>query len=219
MSSLRITKKKLEITLQKVPEMPEPSAEKEQYMTAATIAADVIFTAYSLGSVFKKRILDLGCGTAILGIGAALCGANFVICVDFEKNFLVIAKKFAEKMGLKNIDFIRADVTRFYLKLKKGEERFVTIQNPPFGSQFSSRRKDRLFLKKAFALSDEVYSLHNAKTKSFLEKFALENGFRCKLLKEYSFQIPHLFQFHKKEREWIKVGLFHFLPLRTTMFK
>ncbi len=40
-----------------------------------------------------KNILDMGCGSGILGIGAALLGADKVLCVDIDKNATDIAAK------------------------------------------------------------------------------------------------------------------------------
>ncbi|HEV8361491.1 MAG TPA: 50S ribosomal protein L11 methyltransferase, partial [Candidatus Thermoplasmatota archaeon] len=61
--------------LQKVPPHPAPKAELEQYQTPAPIAADLVYRALAAGDVAGKRVLDLGCGTGILAIGAALVGA------------------------------------------------------------------------------------------------------------------------------------------------
>lgn len=41
----------------------------------------------------EKSVLDMGCGSGILGIGAALLGAKSVLCVDIDKNATDIAKK------------------------------------------------------------------------------------------------------------------------------
>lgn len=40
-----------------------------------------------------KNVLDMGCGSGILGIGAALLGAEKVLCVDIDKNATDIAAK------------------------------------------------------------------------------------------------------------------------------
>lgn len=43
--------------------------------------------------VQEKKVLDMGCGSGILGIGAALMGAQNVLCVDIDKNATDIAAK------------------------------------------------------------------------------------------------------------------------------
>lgn len=43
--------------------------------------------------VRDKTVLDMGCGSGILGIGAALMGAKSILCVDIDKNATDIAAK------------------------------------------------------------------------------------------------------------------------------
>ena len=48
----KITKKKhLEMAIQKVPKHPNPKVDLEQYFTPATIAADLLWNAYSLEDI------------------------------------------------------------------------------------------------------------------------------------------------------------------------
>ena len=58
-------KKELEILLQGVPSFDKPIPHLEQYLTSASIAADIIFTAHQFGDIKDKTVLDLGCGTSI----------------------------------------------------------------------------------------------------------------------------------------------------------
>lgn len=209
MSGHPVTKKKLEIYLESVPKMEDTGPKKEQYMTPATLAADMVFTAYAHGSVAGREILDLGCGTGILGIAASLLGAGRVVGVDCEKAFLTQLRRFAAGNNL-HVDAICADVETLCFRASSQNERFVTIQNPPFGAQFSGRGNDRMFLTQAFKWSDEVYSLHKLETEGFLQKFAHKARFQITLLTSYSFPLPHQFQFHRKEKEFIEVGFFCF---------
>lgn len=48
-----------------------------QYITPAQIAARMLFTIQlNYQDIEGKRVLDLGCGTCMLGIGAALLNAE-----------------------------------------------------------------------------------------------------------------------------------------------
>jgi len=49
-----------------------------------------------------KNVLDMGCGSGILGIGAALLGAEKILCVDIDKNATDIAAKNAVVINLEN---------------------------------------------------------------------------------------------------------------------
>ncbi len=204
-----VSKRHLEIFLQKVPEMAVVSPKREQYKTPATLAADMLFAAHALGALRGRSVLDLGCGTGILGLGAALLGATRVVAVDIEPILLAQGRKFAEKHQL-DVEFLCADVRELELR---GLENAVTIQNPPFGAQKSNRMGDRAFLELAFAHSSEVFSLHLAKTKPFLEKLGVACGFTLELLTIYDFPLKHQFSFHRKTKSSIQVGLFHFLPV------
>ena len=69
-------KKQLEMILERLEGFSRPSFQREQYATPATVAAEMLFLAAmheDLGTV-----CDLGCGTGILAIGAALLGARAV---------------------------------------------------------------------------------------------------------------------------------------------
>jgi len=208
MTPKRLTKKKLEIFLEQLPRMEKTDAAREQYMTPAAIAADMVFLAYADGNVVGMDIIDLGCGTGILGIGAALGGAANVLAVDCEARFLGQGREFAREKGL-DVSFLCADVETLCLTPKTQE--MVSIQNPPFGAQFAGRGMDQVFLKKAFSLSAAVYSLHKLETGEFLKKLGAVHGFETELLNSYAFPLPHQFHFHRKEKAFTSVGLFRFL--------
>jgi len=55
------------------------------------------------------RVLDVGTGTGILAFLAAKAGASEVVGVD-SASIISVAKKAAERTGLKNVSFIRADL-------------------------------------------------------------------------------------------------------------
>jgi len=74
----------LERLLQKVPPHSRPKAALEQYSTPASVAADLLWTAYANGDVAGRSVLDLGCGSGILSIGAWALGASDVTGVDID---------------------------------------------------------------------------------------------------------------------------------------
>ncbi|HJK53532.1 MAG TPA: 50S ribosomal protein L11 methyltransferase, partial [Methanocorpusculum sp.] len=87
--------RQLEMQLQKVRGFSHPSAEAEQYMTPAPLAARMLFHAAMNGDIVGIRVCDLGCGTGMLSIAAALLGAD-VIAVDFDPGALAVARENAE---------------------------------------------------------------------------------------------------------------------------
>lgn len=191
-------RKELEMALQRVRPFRSPSAPLEQYATPATIAADMLFLAYSLGDVQDKVVVDLGCGTGMLSIAAAMLGAEKVTGVDVDPVAVEQARSNAVELGV-DVDFLASDV-RFY------EGRADTVvMNPPFGAQ--TRRADRPFLEKAVEVAPCTYSLHLTETEEFVLRLISSVGASGAIQKRYKFEIPHTFAFHKKTKRDVDVIL------------
>lgn len=191
-------KNELERALQSIPPHRNPRPSLEQYCTPASIAADVLWTAMAFGDIEGRRVVDLGCGTGVFAIGAALMGAASVKGVDIDPQAVADATEAAFRMGI-DAEFMTGDVKEVRW------EADTVIMNPPFGAQ--RRRADRPFLEAAVRLAPVVYSLHNASTTPFLEKMVASLGRRIAFQKSYKFQIPHLFEFHEKKKKDIDVVL------------
>ncbi len=193
-----IKKKDLEIKLERIPAHPDPKPHLEQYSTPSPIAADILFRAYYNGHIKGKKIADLGCGTGIFSIGSAYIGARSVGAIDIDESAVRIAEKESEEWSLSDlIDFKVKDIREFETKVE------TVIMNPPFGSQ--KRGADLPFLKKAFRVSQVIYTIHNAETEEFLENFIKERGHSLFWEKRYMFEIGSMFEFHDKERESFEV--------------
>ena len=70
--------------LQRCNTWAKPRVELEQYPTPPDIAAHMLLAAAEEGDIEGKLIADLGCGGGVLGIGAALLGAEHVLAVDLD---------------------------------------------------------------------------------------------------------------------------------------
>ncbi|HEX3013909.1 MAG TPA: METTL5 family protein [Methanobacterium sp.] len=198
---ITITKKRhLEMMLQQIPPHKSPKVHLEQYTTPSDIASDILWNAYSLGDIEDKKVVDLGCGTGIFAIGAALLGAREVTGVDIDPDALEIARIQASEMGVEdNIEFISKDIQDF-----TGNADTV-IQNPPFGAQKAGKNADRIFMKKAMEIAPVVYSFHIKETEEFVEKFFNSlNGYISHRF-YYGFNIPKIYDFHKKEKISVNV--------------
>jgi putative methylase len=194
-------KKDLEILLQRVEPFSRPRADLEQYSTPATIAAEMVFTAYANGDILDRTVLDLGCGTGMLAIASYLLGAAKVIGVETDESALEMARKNASAFEAE-IEFIRSDVSDHNGRVD------TVVQNPPFGSQY--RNADRPFLDKAMKLADVVYSLHLTETVDFLARYVQSSGFEIEFQKSFKFDIPHTFAFHRKMKKSFEVSLLCF---------
>jgi len=185
--------------LQNIPPHPSPDPALEQYPTPAKIAADVLYHAHANGDIAGKSVLDLGCGTGIFAIGAALLGAEKVSAVDIDEKAVEIAQNTAREMGV-DVEFLVSDVKEFEGKWD------TVIMNPPFGAQ--KKHADRPFLKKAMEVADVVYSLHLTKTQEFIQKMVAKAGAAITDRKTYEFEIRYTYEFHEREKAHFDVTLF-----------
>ena len=191
-------KKDLEIRLQSVRNFEDPDPALEQYMTPATMAADILFEAYRSGDVEGMKVLDLGCGTGMFSIGAWMLGAGMVRGYDISDSALSVAKRNASDMG--------ADVEFLKSRIEDVDEGADTVfMNPPFGCQ--NRNADRPFLKKAMEISECVYSIHMADTLDFVREFCEAEGRSVVSSKIYKYEIPHTFSFHTKTKKTVDVAV------------
>ena len=68
--------KKLKEYLQDVEPFLNDKVELDQYQTSVEVAGDFIHNISLNYGLEDRNVLDLGCGTGILGIGSLLCGAE-----------------------------------------------------------------------------------------------------------------------------------------------
>jgi len=216
-----IRKRKLEIALSKVEPHPEPKAYLEQYTIPANIAAEILYiAAYANDDIIGKKIIDLGCGTGRLAIGAALLGARWVVGIDIDKAAVRLARENAIRLDVKDkIQWVIADID-----VIRGVFDTV-IQNPPFGVQ--RRKADRKFLQKSLEIAQRVYSLHKGESNKelvklfkkhgarvvvepspFLERFVKSQGGKIREVYAMVMTIPHMFKFHKKRKHHFLVNLY-----------
>lgn len=186
----------LERELSRVPPHPAPRVELEQYATPASLAAPLLLEAWALGDVEGRRVVDLGTGTGVLALGAALLGAASVTGVDVDAASLRIAEAEARRLGV-TVAWVEADVAEW------AGAADTMIMNPPFGAQ--RRGADRAFLATAFRTAPVVYSLHNAGTRAFVEAQAEAAGFVVTHAWLLRFPLRH--QYRHQERAVVEVDV------------
>lgn len=191
----------LERLLSSIPPHPSPKAELEQYATPASLAAPLLFEAHNLGDIAGRRVLDLGSGTGVFAIGAALLGAASVTGVEVDETALKVAAREAQRAGVE-IAFLQGDVREW-----SGAADTV-LMNPPFGAQV--RGADRAFLDAAFRTAGVVYTLHNATTREFVEGYAAEAGFRPTHAWRLLFPLRHQYAHQQKAVKEIEVVALRF---------
>lgn len=200
------SKSKLAILLSRLKgfEIGKVRTKLEQYQTDSEIAAEVIWFAGYNGDISGKVIVDLGCGTGILGIGALVMGAEKVYFVDVDEKAIEIAKenlKFVEEeLGIKlgKSEFIVEDVGNFK---KKAD---VVLQNPPFGVKV--KHADRVFLEQAIEVAPVIYSFHKLESGRFIDDFIKKKGFKMSHFWSFDFPLKMTMEYHRKKIHRIKVG-------------
>ncbi len=217
-----IRKLDLELFLSKIAPQPSPKAHLEQYTTSESVASTMLYIAYTNNDVSGKTVLDLGCGTGKLALGACFLGAENVVGIDIDKLAIKTAFENSLKVNLaRKVDLINGDINA----INGGFD--TVVQNPPFGVQ--TREADRAFIVKALELANSVYSLHShpetdkqlikqLKASSngflqvtpspFLERFVAQHGGAVKAVYAMLMTIPKMFDFHTKTKHDFIVDLY-----------
>ena len=183
--------KNLEIRLQKVAGFEKPKVEFEQYMTPAPLAARFLFDAFLHGDIEGMKVLDLGCGTGMLSVGAALLGGD-VIGVDGDSSALLTAEKNAASQKL-DITF-RQEIIRS--ETAEADAYDTVIMNPPFGAQ--NEHADRPFIEAALISAPVVWGIFNKGSIPFIKAYTKDSAeITDKVAAKLS--IPRQFFFHTKD--------------------
>ena len=183
-----------------------PTDDLEQYQTPASVAGEMIHYISNNYSIQNYSIADLGCGTGILGIAAALCGCKNVFLFDIDEEALEIAKNNVESLELNdNIQIIQTDVNQLRLCKKLNKFFDLVITNPPFGIR-SENGADVEFLKTAsYLCNNTIFSLHKFSTVNFLKKFYNKNGISDIKSFKIEYNLPKTYKFQKKKEKNIDV--------------
>ncbi|MBT5023061.1 methyltransferase [Candidatus Woesearchaeota archaeon] len=203
------SKSSLAVALSKLKLFSKPDVKLEQYPTDSEIAAEILWNAHMRGDLDNKIVADLGCGTGILGIGALLLGAKKVFFVDIDKNALEILKQNLDDLDANEsiyeiINKYVSNVSLDYVSDCVKGKLDVVFQNPPFGTK--EEHADKMFLEKAFELSDTVYSFHKLSTEKFVNAITRDHNFRITEKWIFKFPLKQTQKFHKKRIEHIDVG-------------
>ncbi|MCS7120701.1 MAG: METTL5 family protein [Nitrososphaerota archaeon] len=200
-----IRKKRLEILLSKLDPIPEPRLEWESYMLDAGSAAKIIYIAsFVYGDIRGKNVIDLGCGSGILAVGASIAGARWVVGVDVDKKSIEAAKRNASKVSA-DVDLVAGDISCV-------TGHFDTVlMNPPFGAW--KRGADVYFLEKALQIGDVIYSLHKGSesVRNFLSSKIPDIGGHIDKVYSLTITIRRTFSFHRMRRYSVNADLYRII--------
>ena len=193
-------------SLESLETFSSPKDYLEQYQTPPSIAGEMIHYISNNYSLNNYSIADLGCGTGILGISAALCGCKNVFLFDIDEEALDIAKNNIEQLELEdNIQIIQMDVNQLRQCNKLNKYFDLVMTNPPFGIR-SENGADIEFLKTAsYICNNTIFSLHKFSTINFLKKFYNKNGINDIKSFKIEYNLPKTYKFQKKKEKNIDV--------------
>jgi len=198
------SKSELEIALEKVEGFREPKIRYEQYRLPTTVVAEVLWYIGLRHKDLEGRVVaDLGCGTGMFTVGAAMMRADYVVGVDIDLQAVGEARRCAKRFGADEVaDFVLGNVEHLGLKAD------VVVQNPPFGVRV--READRAFLRAALDVAPTLYSVHKGgdDVRRFIVGFVRDCGGKVDELLPLKIKLPPTYQFHKKRFHIFDVDLY-----------
>jgi putative methylase len=194
--------RQLEMALQRLSGFPRPRAALEQYPTPAPLAARLLYHALMKGDIAGKAVCDLGSGTGVLAIGAAILGACRVTGIEIDPEAVGAAIQNASLISA-GVEFITTDVRDPDLAERLGKYDTV-IMNPPFGAQ--SAHADRPFIDLALLLAPVTYGIFNAGSRQFIQTYTQS---RAEIDEVIGGLLPirRTFAFHAKDVQEIEVEI------------
>jgi len=200
------TKSELTQQLGVVAGFDDPRVDLEQYRTPPELAAHLVHTADLQGDIEGHTVVDLGCGTGMLALGAALRGPRAVVGLDLDPGPLATARMNEGRVASTTpVSWVRGDATRCPL-CPDGPT--TVLMNPPFGAQQGNTHADRAFLETTAEIADVSYSIHNADSADFVESFVADHGGEITHAYAADFSLPRSFAFHDEDRRTIDVEVF-----------
>lgn len=204
----------VERRLEGVADFDDPSADLEQYLTSPELAASLLHVAALQGDLTGETVVDLGTGTGVLAVGAALFSPERVVGIDLDPDALAIARENERCVAGEPIetgreptpiDWLRGDVRRHPLDIP---QQATVLANPPFGAQRGARHADRPFLEAASDLGGASYTIHNEGSRAFVEEFAGERGGTVTEAFRAALPVDRRFSFHDDARRELAVEVF-----------
>ena len=178
---------------------PTPEPREEQVRTPATAAVALLTEAERRDDLVDRSIVDLGSGTGILAIGAALLGASRVRGIERDPAAVEIARANASRAGVA-CEFVVGDV-----ETATGECDTV-VMNPPFGAQ--RRHADEPFWNAAFRLARRAtYAFALSASRTFIARRSVGAKVRIEESRSVPWTLPATFPHHRKRSVALEVDL------------
>lgn len=204
--------KELRSAMQEIAPFAEPKIELEQFPTGAELASRFLFTVDNMHNEFSSRtVVDLGCGTGMLAIGAALLGSSHVLAIDCDGDALATAAENCGGFEDLPVDLLQCDISSVRQLADGHLSADTVIMNPPFGTR--QKGADMEFLRAAFAVSrGAVYSLHKSSTREHVKRVATGelHATEAEVVAQLRYDLPASYAYHRLKSKDIQVDLWRF---------
>jgi len=173
--------------------------------TPDAIAIDVIMEVKRLGWLEGSTVMDLGCGTGMLGVAALLFGADHVTFVDNDETVLGPLAMMLEgaprihkdrwvieEKGVEDLDDMRVD---------------IVLTNPPFGAHTGRRGVDAPFMEWTVRNADgTVFFVNGPSSGHMLGRFR-DSGWEPLGTMSVGFPLPYSAPHHTRASKLIPVTI------------
>ena len=184
------------------------SVELEQYATDGDLAARWLSDIAAFGDLSRGcKVVDLGAGNGVLGLGALAMGAGRAMLVEADQAACEVAKSNAESLGFADsVEVIRATLGSDSVDIGSAD---VVISNPPWGRQ--TPRADRPFLEAMIAAAAPAHLLHSAEA-SHIRPLFEEAGWSAERYGEADFALPAAYSHHSRQRGRTRAAFWRLVP-------
>ena len=186
----------LAMALSKLPPHPQHDVTLEQYATEGDFAARWIAEIVQRGDLNDEtRVVDLGAGNGILGIGCFLAGAASTLLVEKDGHC---------QHDYEGVEWFVGDIRDW-----DGADVDLIIMNPPWGAQTS--RADRPFLEAAFSSDAKVIYLLHSSNATHIQSLAESFNWMGEIALEGSFKLPAKYEHHRSREGVTQVTVWRFI--------
>lgn len=201
-----LSKKEIEIILDRLKGKERPDPRLEQHRTPGWIAADMVWIAKQMNMIEGATVLDLGSGVGILCIAAILAGASKCLSLELDAESLKVQQEnLADLEVEERAELIRADVASLPVR---GMACDLAVLNPPFGTV--RKGADVIFLNSAAYACRYVLSLHlsSERSREYISREMARIGRKAAVLKTYKMELKQIFEYHRSRIRRIDVDLY-----------
>jgi|TARA_Y100000994_G_scaffold245629_1_gene247545 predicted RNA methylase len=198
----------LAIQLSKLQEISSPNLNLEQYQTEGEIAARWLFDIQSFDDLKPGcRVVDLGCGNGILGIGAVLMGAGSAILVDSDEKSCEVSTRNVESLGISDsVKIVNSKIGEKDIEIREAD---IVVSNPPWGTQ--KKASDRPFLEEIISIGTIAHLMHSSQA-THIRNFFNEFGWSSEEYGDLDFALPATYGHHSRMRGRTRASLWRISP-------